>query len=119
MNKVKEIRERIGPLVMQQVGFEEMILRVKERLAGAQNPGSAVALRANVKEFTETLDKIITEIKGLRCELIAELQKQLTIVRMQMQESMNAFDLEELRHLEHDLLTEIERQNLIVYGTKK
>lgn len=119
MNTIKHIRERIGPLVMQQVGFEEQIDKLKERLAGAQNPYSAGALRANVRESMETLDKIITEIKTLRCELISELQNQLAIVRMQMQESMNAFDLEELRHLEHDLLIEIDRQNLIVYGTKK
>ena len=116
MKKLKELREQIGPLVLKQVELENAVAMASERLAGAQNPQSSSSLRSNLVHYKAQLDEVQITIRAVRVEMIEELKKNLAIVRMQIMENMNAFDIEEMRYLENDLANEVDRQTKIVYG---
>jgi len=106
---MSKITEQIGPLVIDQVKLEEEITILKARLIGARQPSNEREYANALGEKIRQLQDVKEHLRALRFCLIEEMGRRAAIIEMEIQNSFDAFDIEEMKGMKSDLENKIQQ----------
>ncbi|MFN5170007.1 MAG: hypothetical protein ACK5DD_10290 [Cyclobacteriaceae bacterium] len=108
-----QINSAIGPVVIRLVDLKNEIAILGERLAGALQPNVA-EYQAALGERQREYNALETQLRELRKQLIAAYERDLNIMEMEKQNTLDPFTIEELSWLQQQVRTKIDQLKKLV-----
>lgn len=112
-----QINSAIGPVVVRLVQLNQEITLLSERLAGAMNPNVADYQQALAERRAE-LETLKEQLRQLRLRLIDAYESDMRSMEIEIQNTLDAFTIEELTHLKHEVQGKVNQLKKLVYENK-